>query len=48
MALKTGITVYDALYIALAVEKKLLLATLDERQAKTAQALGAKIIMPFT
>ncbi|MEM0214205.1 MAG: type II toxin-antitoxin system VapC family toxin [Ignisphaera sp.] len=48
IALKTGITVYDALYIALAIEKKLPLATLDEKQARVAQANGVKTIVPFT
>ena len=48
IALKTGITVYDSLYIALAVEKKLPLATLDEKQARAAQANGVKTVVPFT
>lgn len=47
IALKTGITVYDALYVALAMEKKLPLATLDEKQAKAAQTVGVKVIIPF-
>lgn len=48
IALKTGVTVYDALYIALGMERKLPLATLDEKQAKAAQALGVKTITPST
>ena len=47
IALKTGVTVYDALYIALAIEKKLPLATLDDKQARVAQANGVKTIVPF-
>ena len=46
IALRTGVTVYDALYIALAVEKKLPLATLDEKQAKAAQAIGVETVIP--
>ncbi|MEL9941162.1 MAG: type II toxin-antitoxin system VapC family toxin [Ignisphaera sp.] len=48
IALKTGVTVYDALYIALAMERKLPLATIDEKQAKAAQALGVETIIPST
>jgi len=47
IALKTGITVYDALYIALAVEKNTPLVTLDEKQAKAAETLGVKTIIPL-
>ena len=47
IALKTGITVYDALYIALAVEKNMPLVTLDEKQAKAAEILGVKTIIPL-
>jgi predicted nucleic acid-binding protein len=47
IALKTGTTVYDALYIALAVEKNMPLVTLDEKQAKAAETLGVKTIIPL-
>jgi predicted nucleic acid-binding protein len=47
IALKTGTTVYDALYIALAVEKNTPLVTLDEKQAKAAETLGVKTIIPL-
>jgi predicted nucleic acid-binding protein len=39
-----GLTVYDALYIALAKEKKLPLLTLDERQREAALAFGVETI----
>ena len=48
IALKYNLTIYDALYIALAAEKKLPLVTLDEKQAETARALGVEVIIPFT
>ena len=47
IALKTGTTVYDALYIALALEKNTPLVTLDEKQAKAAETLGVKTIIPL-
>jgi predicted nucleic acid-binding protein len=47
IALKTGTTVYDALYIALALEKNMPLVTLDEKQAKAAEILGVKMIIPL-
>jgi predicted nucleic acid-binding protein len=47
IAVKTGTTVYDALYIALAVEKNTPLVTLDEKQAKAAEILGVKTIIPL-
>ena len=47
IALKTGATVYDALYIALALEKNTPLVTLDEKQAKAAETLGVKTIIPL-
>jgi predicted nucleic acid-binding protein len=47
IALKTGTTVYDALYIALALEKNTPLVTLDEKQAKAAEILGVKTIIPL-
>jgi predicted nucleic acid-binding protein len=47
IALKTGTTVYDALYMALALEKNMPLVTLDEKQAKAAETLGVKTIIPL-
>lgn len=44
IALKTGITVYDSLYIALAKERKLPLLTLDVRQGEAAKSVGVKIV----
>ncbi|WP_148683407.1 type II toxin-antitoxin system VapC family toxin [Fervidicoccus fontis] len=46
IALKTGTTVYDALYIALAAEKNLPLITLDKKQAKASEDVGVKAIIP--
>ncbi len=46
IALKTSLTIYDTLYIALAAEKKLPLVTLDEKQARAAQALSVEVIIP--
>ncbi|AEM38423.1 PilT protein domain protein [Pyrolobus fumarii 1A] len=40
LALETGITVYDALYVALALAKKATLATCDARQAEAARQVG--------
>ncbi len=44
IALDHNITVYDALYLALAIKKNLPLLTFNEKQLKTAQELGIKII----
>lgn len=44
IALDHNITVYDALYLALAIKKNLPILTFDEKQSKTAQELGIKII----
>ena len=44
IALENEITVYDALYIALAARRKLPLATLDKRQEEVAARLGVKVI----
>ncbi|WFO74819.1 type II toxin-antitoxin system VapC family toxin [Desulfurococcaceae archaeon MEX13E-LK6-19] len=44
IALNHKITVYDALYLALAKEKNLPLLTLDEKQAQVAERLGIEII----
>jgi len=40
IALKSGITVYDALYVALALERKLPLLSLDNRQRNVAKLYG--------
>lgn len=44
IAITTGITVYDALYVALALDKGLPLLTLDAKQARTAEKLGIRVI----
>jgi len=46
IALETGLTVYDSLYVALALERKLPLLTLDERQGKVAKEMGIEVVMP--
>jgi len=46
IALETGVTVYDALYIALASEKDTPLVTLDKKQAKAARTIGIETIIP--
>lgn len=45
IALNEGITIYDALYIALALEHKVSLLTLDKKQASIAKKLGVKVIV---
>jgi len=45
LALKHGITVYDALYVELAREKGLPLVTCDETQAKVARDEGVEIVL---
>jgi len=37
------VTVYDAIYLALALEKELPLLTLDEEQRRAAEALGIRV-----
>lgn len=44
-ALKTGLTVYDALFIVQALTHKAQLATSDEEQAEKAKLLGVDIIL---
>jgi len=44
MALKHGVTVYDALYIAYADKIKASLLTSDERQAEAAEKIGVDVI----
>ncbi len=41
---KQNVTIYDALYIALAKKKELILLTSDRRQAKAAEREGVKVI----
>lgn len=43
IALKVGLTVYDALYIALARHNRVGLITADIRQAEAAQAIGVTV-----
>ncbi|MEM0241295.1 MAG: type II toxin-antitoxin system VapC family toxin [Candidatus Nezhaarchaeales archaeon] len=44
LALEHNITVYDALYVALALKLKEPLLTLDQAQAKIAEMLGIKLV----
>ena len=44
LALSTGITVYDALYIALAKQRKSPLLTRDRVQAKAAREVGVEVV----
>ncbi|MET1159742.1 MAG: type II toxin-antitoxin system VapC family toxin [Thermoprotei archaeon] len=44
IALDNSITIYDALYIVLAKEKNLELATLNDKQARIARKLGIGIV----
>ena len=44
ISLRYKITIYDALYIALALKRRLPLLTLDEIQASVAEQLGLKVI----
>jgi predicted nucleic acid-binding protein len=44
IALEKGISVYDSLYIALALDKKTPLLTLDEKQRDAALKLGVKVL----
>jgi predicted nucleic acid-binding protein len=44
IALEKGISIYDALYIALAISKKMPLLTLDEKQKNAALELSAKVL----
>ena len=46
IALDEGITVYDALYIALALEESTPLLTLDNRQRHIAQKYGIAVLPP--
>jgi predicted nucleic acid-binding protein len=42
--LEKGISIYDALYIALAISKNMPLLTLDEKQKNVALELSAKVL----
>jgi predicted nucleic acid-binding protein len=44
MAVKANITIYDALFIALAKKKNLELVTCDSTQAEAAEMLGVKVL----
>lgn len=44
LAIAIGVTVYDALYIALALQRRTPLLTLDEKQRKAAQQLGVEVL----
>ncbi len=43
IALSEGLTIYDSLYIALAIDKGLPLLTLDERQKSVALKLNIRV-----
>ncbi len=47
IAIDNGITVYDALYIALTLSKGLSLSTLDIRQGEVARRMGINVVMPL-
>ncbi len=44
ISINRDITIYDSLYIALSLEKKMPLATLDEKQRKVAKELNLKAL----
>lgn len=44
LALKWGLTVYDALYLELAMRRRLPLATLDEPLRRAAKAAGVEVL----
>ena len=46
IAMDTGVTVYDALYVALAKRESLPLLTLDAGQADAARRLGVEVVSP--
>jgi predicted nucleic acid-binding protein len=46
MAVEEGITVYDALYLALALREKAALLSLDKRQRSIALRLGIEVLPP--
>lgn len=46
LGLKTGLTAYDAAYLALARDEGLPLATLDARLAEAARETGIRLLLP--
>ena len=46
LALKLGVTIYDALYLAAAAKHEARLATYDHAQAKAAEQAGVVIVIP--
>ncbi len=48
IAIDNGITIYDALYIALAISRGgLPLLTLDNKQREVARRMGINVVVPF-
>ncbi|MCQ5340551.1 MAG: type II toxin-antitoxin system VapC family toxin [Candidatus Methanomethylicia archaeon] len=45
IAVKSNVTVYDALFIAMAKRKSLELVTCDEKQAEITKKLGLKVVL---
>jgi predicted nucleic acid-binding protein len=46
IAILTGVSIYDSLYIAQAKKNKLPLVTLDMKQKEVAEKVGVKVIYP--
>jgi predicted nucleic acid-binding protein len=46
IAILTGVSIYDSLYIAQAKKNKLPLVTLDMKQKEAAEKVGVKVIYP--
>jgi predicted nucleic acid-binding protein len=46
IAILTGVSIYDSLYIAQAKKNKLPLITLDMKQKEAAEKVGVKVIYP--
>jgi predicted nucleic acid-binding protein len=46
IAILTGVSIYDSLYIAQAKKSKLPLVTLDMKQKEAAEKVGVKVIYP--
>ncbi|WP_243665551.1 type II toxin-antitoxin system VapC family toxin [Vulcanisaeta sp. JCM 16159] len=47
IAMDNRITIYDALYVALAISRGLPLLTLDNKQGEVARRIGINVVMPF-
>jgi len=47
IAILTGVSIYDSLYIAQAKKNKLPLVTLDMKQKEVAEKVGVKVIYPI-